>query len=122
MNAQNIQDTCLLVEIQKKHEELTKREENRAKVNEKLSSFFAAICSLPQLSEVGLSYNGLLPEHAELLCNAWKTSGHSKFSILSWRFAPPKLNVVQLWPPLVEPKDKRLNRTTLRDACWKLLL
>ena len=41
MNAQNIQDTCLLVEIQKKHEELTKREENRAKVNEKLSSFFA---------------------------------------------------------------------------------
>ena len=31
----------MLVEIQKKHEELTKREENRAKVNEKLSSFFA---------------------------------------------------------------------------------
>ena len=99
---------------------ITKNElSNRS--NQELSSFFAAICSLPQLSEVGLSYNGLLPEHAELLRNAWRTSDHSKFSILSWRFAPPKLSV-QSWPPLVEPKDKRLNRTTLRDACWKLLL
>ena len=35
------QDTCLLVEIQKKREELTKKEENLAKFNEKLSSFFA---------------------------------------------------------------------------------
>ena len=35
------QDTYFLVEIQKKHEELTKKEESRAKVDEKLSSFFA---------------------------------------------------------------------------------
>ena len=99
---------------------ITKNElSNRS--NQELSSFFAAICCLPQLSEVDLSYNGLLPEHAELLRNAWIASGHSKFSIFSWHFAPPELGV-QSWPPLVEPKDKRLNRTTLRDACWKLLL
>ena len=49
---------------------------------EALLLLFAAICSLPQLSEVGLSYNGLLPEHAELFQNAWKVSGHSNFMSL----------------------------------------
>lgn len=37
-NVRKWQDTCLLVEIQKKHEQLTKKEEGLAK----LSSFFAA--------------------------------------------------------------------------------
>ena len=99
---------------------LTKNELSHCS-KEVLLSFFAAICSLPQLRELGLSYNGLLPEHAELLRNAWKASGHLKFSILSWRFAPPPLSM-QSWPPLVEPKDRKLNRTILRGTCWKLLL
>ena len=88
---------------------------------EDLLSFFAAICSLPQLSEVGLSYNGLLPEHAELFRNAWKASGHSKFYVLSWRLAPPPSGI-KVWPPQLEPQDKKLNKTMLRDTCRNLLL
>jgi hypothetical protein len=99
---------------------LTKNELSNCS-NKDLLPFFTAICSLPQLTELGLSYNGLLPEHAELLHNAWKTSGHLKFSILSWRFAS-HTSSYQTWPPLVEPKDKKLNRITLRDTCLKLLL
>ena len=86
-----------------------------------LLSFFTAICSLSQLSEVGLSYNKLLPEHAELFSNAWKRSCHSKFSVLSWRIAPPPL-VIKTWPPQLEPQDKQLNKSMLHDVCWNLLL
>ena len=88
---------------------------------ETLVSFFAAICSLPQLSDVGLSCNGLLPEHAELFRNAWKKSGHSKFYVLGWRFAPAPRGY-QSWPPRLEPQDRKANRAALRDTCWNLLL
>ena len=83
--------------------------------------FLLHICSLPQLSEVGLSNNGLLPEHAELFRNAWKPSGHSKFYVLSWRLAPPP-RVYKSWPPQLEPQDKKLNKTILRGTCRNLLL
>ena len=99
---------------------LTKNELSNCS-KEVLLSFFAAICSLPQLSEVNLSCNGLLPDHAELFRNAWRASGHSKFYVLSWRFAPPPRSY-QSWPPQLEPQDKKLNRTMLRDTCWNLLL
>ena len=89
--------------------------------NETLISLFAAICSLPQLSDVGLSLNGLLPEHAELFRNAWKKSGHSKFYVLGWRFAPAPRGY-QSWPPRLEPQDRKANRAALRDTCWNLLL
>ena len=88
-----------------------------------LLSFFAAICSLPQLNEVGLSYNWLLPKHAELFCSAWKKSDHSKFSILSWRFAPLSSNMeIRTQLPEIDPKDEELNRAMLHDTCRKLLL
>ena len=99
---------------------LTKNEFSHCS-KEVLLSFFAAICSLPQLSKVGLSYNGLLPEHAELFRNAWKSSGHLKFYVLSWCIAP-RPSVVKVWPPQLEPQNKKLNKTMLRDTCRNLLL
>ena len=55
---------------------LTKNELSNCS-REVLLLFFTAICSLPQLSEIGLSYNGLLPEHAELFHNATTNLPHS---------------------------------------------
>ena len=76
---------------------------------EALTSFFAVICSLLQLSDVGLSCNGFLPEHAELFQNAWKMSGHSKFYVLSWCIAPPPSGINVL-PPELEPQNKKLKK------------
>ena len=99
---------------------LTKNEFSNCS-KEALLSFFAAICALPHLSKVVLSYNGFLSEHAKLFRNAWKASGHLKFCVLSWHIAPPP-SVVKVWPPQLEPQDKKLNKTILRDTCRNLLL
>lgn len=86
-----------------------------------LLSLFSSICHLPHLSNLGLSYNQLLPEHAELFHEAWKESCRTKLSSIGWRLAPPP-TVVQTWPPVEEPLEKQKCRAILSDTCWNLLL
>ena len=88
---------------------------------ESLSPFFSSICCLPHLNNLGLSYNGLLPEHAELFRKAWSESGCTELSVLGWRLTPPPTSI-QTWPPIEEPLDKQRNRAILRSTCWNLLL
>ena len=86
-----------------------------------LVSLFSSICQLPHLSDLGMSYNELLPEHAELFREAWKESCRTKLSSIGWRLAPPPV-VVQTWPPVEEPAEKQKSRTILSNTCWNLLL
>ena len=89
--------------------------------NEVLVSLFISLCHLPHLSNLGLSYNGLLPIHTELFREAWRGACRTKLSVIGWRLAPPPITI-QTWPPVEEPQDKQQNRSILRDTCWNVLL